>query len=148
MKSNVFKKLTAVVLVTVMLISFVPFSALAADIDYTIVSPYAAVNWSTTGQYKSNLHTHSTISDGGEDFSAMVERHYELGYDILGMTDHATVDRSWVKLNVNPAITYVMNIDTGGSNSKPLTQQRFEEITNGVGRDGRGMLREIGRAHV
>ncbi len=141
MKFIVFKKLTAVILTALMLISFVPFFASAAGTDYTIVNPYANVNWSTTGQYKANLHTHSTVSDGSEDFSAMVERHYALGYDILAMTDHGTVDKSWTNLNIHPLLTFAMNIDTLGSNSKPLTLQRFEEITAGVGRDGRGMLR-------
>ena len=142
MNSCVFKKMTAAALSGVMLISVAPFSAsAAADIDYTIVNPYENVNWSTTGQYKANLHTHSIVSDGGEDFNAMIERHYELGYDILAMTDHATVDRSWTKLNINPSITWAMNIDTGGSNPTPLTEARFAEITNGAGRNGRGMLR-------
>ena len=142
MKKSLFTKSWAVLLAGMLLLGVVPFSAgAAAEVDYTIVSTYADVNWSTWEQYKTNLHTHSTISDGGEDFSAMVERHYELGYDVLGMTDHATVDRGWTKLNANPFITFAMNIDTLGSNSKPLTEARFAEISNGVGRDGRGLLR-------
>lgn len=142
MKKNLFKKSLALVMAVALLSTFVPFSAGAAtEVDYTIVSPYAAVNWNTWDQYKTNMHTHSTISDGAEDFSAMVERHYELGYDILGMTDHGTVDRGWTKLNSNPFVTFAMNIDTFGSNSKPLTEERFAEISNGVGRDGRGLLR-------
>lgn len=118
MKKNLFKKSLALVMAVALLSTFVPFSAGAAtEVDYTIVSPYAAVNWNTWDQYKTNMHTHSTISDGAEDFSAMVERHYELGYDILGMTDHGTVDRGWTKLNSNPFVTFAMNIDTFGSNS-------------------------------
>lgn len=140
-KSVLLKKMTAFILTAVMMLSFVPFSANAADVDYTIVNPYASVNWNTTSQYKANLHTHSIVSDGGADFNAMIEKHYELGYDILAMTDHATVDRSWTKINTNPAITYVMNIDTGGSNPTPLTDARYAEISSGAGRDGRGMLR-------
>lgn len=137
------KKLIAIGLSSMMLVSVAPVSAFAKtdDIDYNIVSPYANVDWNTYGQYKANLHTHSIISDGGEDFSTMIERHYELGYDILAMTDHGTVDRSWTKLNINPLITFAMNIDTFGSKPTPLTEQRFAEISSGVGRDGRGMLR-------
>lgn len=125
-----------------MLLAVVPFSAgAAAQVDYTIVSPYANVNWSTWGQYKANLHTHSIVSDGRDDFNAMVEKHYELGYDILAMTDHATVDRGWTDLNINPFITFAMNIGSDGAKPTPLTEERFAEISTGVGRDGRGMLR-------
>jgi len=134
------KQAAALALSLVMLFSLATASA-AAGIDYTIVNPYAAVDWSTWGQYKANLHTHSTVSDGGEDFAAMVERHYELGYDILAMTDHATVDRSWTNLNTNPAITFVMNIDTFGANSQPLSEERFAQISSGADRGGRGLLR-------
>lgn len=134
------RKAAALALSLVMLFSLATV-AVAADIDYTIVNPYEAVDWGTWGQYKANLHTHSTVSDGREDFAAMVERHYELGYDILAMTDHATVDRSWTELNVNPFITFAMNIDTFGANSQPLSEERFAEISSGADRDGRGMLR-------
>ncbi|HOU10424.1 MAG TPA: hypothetical protein PL044_07570 [Clostridiales bacterium] len=134
------RKAAALALSFVMLFSLATVSA-AAGVDYTVVNPYKAVNWAKWGQYKANLHTHSTVSDGGEDFADMVERHYELGYDILGMTDHATVDRSWTNLNTNPAITFVMNIDTFGAKSRPLSEERFAEISNGAGRGGRGMLR-------
>ena len=42
--------------------STVGFAA-SADIDYTITSPYENVDWSWN-QYKADLHTHTTASDG------------------------------------------------------------------------------------
>ena len=98
------------------------------------------MDWRTTGQYKANLHTHTNVSDGS-DFTAMAEEHYELGYDVLAITDHATVDRSWTQLNANPWITFVMNADTLGTKLTPLTQERFAQISSGADRGGRGMLR-------
>ncbi len=136
------RKSMAVFMALLIAAAVLPFSAGAAGgVDYTIVSPYAAVNWDTYGQYKSNLHTHSIVSDGRDDFNAMIERHYELGYDILAMTDHATVDRSWTEINTNPFITFAMNIDTFGAKPTPLTQERYERISAGTDRGGRGMLR-------
>jgi len=98
------------------------------------------VDWRTTGQYKANLHTHTNVSDGS-DFTAMAEEHYELGYDVLAITDHATVDRGWTRLNVNPWITFAMNIGTFGIKPTPLTEERFAQISSGTDRGGRGMLR-------
>lgn len=140
MNKSYFKKSLSILLSAALLLLLVPFAASAAETGYTIVNPYAAVNWSTTGQYKANLHTHSNVSDGS-DFTAMVERHYELGYDILAMTDHATVDRSWTQLNVNSWITFAMNIGTFGADLTPLTEERFAQISSGTDRGGRGMLR-------
>lgn len=143
MKKNLFKRSLAMMMVVALLSSFIPFSAGAAtEVDYTIVSPYANVNWNTWDQYKANLHTHSTVSDGRENLATVVEEHYALGYDILSMTDHGTVDKSWTNLNIKPALNFVMNIKTFGSMDQPtLSEERFAEITNGVGRNGRGLLR-------
>lgn len=144
MKKFLLKKMIAVLLAMTMLGAAVPFTATAAPstgVDYTIVNPYEDVDWENWGQYKANLHTHSLVSDGKEHFADMVERHYELGYDILAMTDHGTVDRSWTDLNINPGLTFAMNIKTFGSNPIPLTPERFEQISSGADRGGRGMLR-------
>lgn len=142
MRKHVFKKLLAVMMTVALLTTFVPLTGGAAtEVDYTVVNPYADVNWNTWDQYKANLHTHSTVSDGRDDLCEMVEKHYELGYDILAMTDHGTTDRSWTEPNIVPGLNFVMNIETFGAKSKGLTPARFAEITNGVGRDGRGLLR-------
>lgn len=140
MKRSFLKKNLSAVLCAAVLLFAAPLAASASDSGYTVINPYAAVDWSTTGQFKANLHTHSNVSDGS-DFTAMVERHYELGYDILAMTDHATVDRGWTRLNVNPLITFVLNIRDPGSRPTPLTEERFAQISAGADRGGMGMLR-------
>ena len=141
-----YKKWTAFALALVMLVSLLPMASgasasTAAEVDYTIISPYAKVNWSTWKQYKANFHTHSIVSDGRADFNEMIERHYELGYDFLAMTDHGTVDRGWVVVNTNPFITFAMNIDTGGAKPTGLSLDRYTAIRMGIGRGGNGMLR-------
>lgn len=109
------------------------------DVDYTIINPYEDVDWATYQQYRAALHNHSNVSDGDNEFYQMVEKYYEVGYDILAMTDHGTVDRSWVDVNYVPAIrallTQSLSAPTG------LTQARYEEIASGAGRDGQIMLR-------
>ena len=93
-------------------------------IPYTpyIVSPYSAVDWENFGQYKAALHAHSTNSDGAFLFHEVIEDHYEKNFDILAVTDHDVVTSDWVTAR------------------NGLTRQRFNEITSGADRSGRGML--------
>ena len=114
----------------------------SAEAGITITDPYAGVDLGACGPYRGNLHTHSTLSDGSTNFSDMVERHYELGYDFLAMTDHGTVDRGWTKLNSARLFKAVMDlIESGDRTSAPLTEARWQEISTGSDRSGRGMLR-------
>ncbi|HRT82046.1 MAG TPA: hypothetical protein P5127_02695, partial [Oscillospiraceae bacterium] len=135
-------KALALVMALAMLLSVLPIGSFAAGrIDYTIINPYENVDWGNWGQYKANLHTHSTVSDGRETFATMVETHYELGYDILAMTDHGTIDKGWTNLNTNPGITFVMNIKRGTPDIQGLTTARYEQISTGADRGGRGLVR-------
>lgn len=121
----------------------VPFgmSAFAAqDIagtkSYTITNPYAAVNWSTWGHYKGNLHAHSTVSDGEDTFTAAIEEYYARGYDVLAMTDHGVVNRGW---NVKPTPVPLLSFNMILNKPVPLTNERYTRITTGSDRGGRGM---------
>lgn len=97
-------------------------SSLPLSDNYTITSPYAAVDWSSYEQYKTALHAHTTNSDGENTFSEMIEEHYKKDYDIVAITDHNVLTADW----------------TTAKNG--LTQARYDEIASGVGRGGRGML--------
>ena len=86
-----------------------------------IESPYSSVDWQSYGQYKTALHVHTTNSDGRSPFNRVVELYYEQDFDLLAITDHNQVTRDWISVR------------------NGLTQERFEEITRGEGRTGRGM---------
>ena len=110
----------------------------------TIEDPYRGVNWDTYVPHKTELHTHSTVSDGYDDFDVMVEAYYEKGYDVLAMSDHGAVDRSWTNLNIPPVMQFLQQIDKPSAffpASTGLTEQRYQEISTGADRGGRGMLR-------
>ena len=130
----------AALLAAVLLTACIGLGASAAETGFTITNPYAGVGWGTQAPYRGNLHTHSTLSDGSANFSDMVERHYELGYDFLAMTDHGTVDRGWMKLNSAWLIQTVQNFGKN-TESTPLTEARWQAISTGSDRGGRGMLR-------
>lgn len=70
--------------------------------DFLITNPYESVVWDTWGQYKGNFHTHSKASDGKESLATMVEKYYELGYDILAMADHSTLSLRWDEQPIGP----------------------------------------------
>lgn len=84
------KKAFCAVLCAALLLAMAPLSMASGDVDYKIKNPYAGVDFSTYKPYKADLHSHTTFSDGSNPLPDMVERHYELGFDILAITDHGT----------------------------------------------------------
>ena len=111
------------------------------EYNYEMTNPYADVDWETYGQYKANLHAHSTASDGSHTLAAMIEAYYAQGYDILGMADHGTRSNIWTTRPSNNG--GLLDGLTSGKNTTVLTQARYNEIMAGVGRDGRGMTQVI-----
>lgn len=107
---------------------------LGERIKYTIINPYETVDWDTWGVYKANLHTHSTISDAEVPLEDMVQAYYDLGYDILAMTDHGVIGKGWnTPVQPNGIFNYYRPI-------KPISEERYKELTTGADRGGRGML--------
>ena len=119
------KRLLAILLTASMLLSGMVMTASAAELpkNYYIDNPYADVDWTSYGQYKADLHAHSTNSDGGNLTSAMVEDHYSKSYDILAMTDHNYLTPTWDAV-------------VKGS----MTTARLNEVQSGVGRNDRGLI--------
>ena len=60
-----------------------------------VTNPYAQIDWENHGQYKANLHTHTTHSDGRMSPQVVVDKYHQLGYNILAITDHDKVTFPW-----------------------------------------------------
>lgn len=60
-----------------------------------IQNPYEGVDWQSFNQYKANLHTHTTRSDGRMSPQDVVDSYQKLGYKILALTDHNEVTFPW-----------------------------------------------------
>jgi len=72
--------------------------------EWEIKNPYESVDWQSHKQYKANLHTHTTRSDGGHSPQDVVDRYHELGYKILAITDHNEVTYPWGSFsNLSPS---------------------------------------------
>ena len=124
---------------TVKTFSTAPGEALNLNLEkiiYTIINPYANVNWSSNGQYKANFHAHSTNSDGANTTAQMVEDHYTKGFDILAMTDHDVLTRNYA--NVARSDNAYNNNTSDGIGL--VTSARVAEIAAGTDRGGRGMI--------
>jgi hypothetical protein len=67
----------------------------AEGISYKIFNPYSRVNWNKVNQIKSNLHAHTTNSDGRDTIQEVLDKHAELGYGALAITDHDHLTFPW-----------------------------------------------------
>ena len=140
MKIRLMKKTLAILLTTALLMPFGAGAAAVEDIlgdkSYTITNPYASVDWNTWGHYKANLHAHSLASDGEDDFADVIEAYYARDYDILAMADHGVVNRGW---NIKPQPVPILSWQAYYKRITYLTDERYQEITTGADRGGRGM---------
>lgn len=136
-----FKKSVSVILSLVLISSFVVPAFAATDTDYIIGNAYESVDWDSWNAYKTQLHCHTTASDGASNIDATVEAYYAAGYDILALTDHMTLGVQWdQKPEVVSLMRLIKSDRTGFAELTPLTPERRLQIMSGVGRNGRGML--------
>ena len=117
-----FKKLTAIILSALILTAVVPFAfADSNDVDYTVNSPYENVDFSSVNQYKADLHCHTTFSDGSNPLPDMVERHYELGFDIIAISDHGTNSYGYTTQTHNVPMMVFSTVKNGDLNDDVLS---------------------------
>ncbi len=136
-----FKKSVSVILSLVLISSFVVPAFAATDTDYIIGNAYESVDWDSWNAYKTQLHCHTTASDGASNIDETVEAYYAAGYDILALTDHMTLGVPWdQKPEVVSLMRLIKSDRTGFAELTPLTPERRLQIMSGIGRNGRGML--------
>ena len=108
-------------------------SAAEKKIDYTVINPYASVQWKKSETYKACLHCHTVASDGKVDLPEWLGLYYDQGYDILAITDHGVINNGW---NQDRRTNGIFN---GFKKVTKLTDEEYERITTGSDRGGRGM---------
>lgn len=120
-----FKKAIAFALSIIMILSIAPCAFAAEDIDYTIDNPYSGVDFESWGQYKYDPHSHTTFSDGGNTLPEMVERHYELGFDIIAITDHGTASYGYTEQDHTPIMKLFSLVKNGFITSVTLDESGY-----------------------
>ena len=130
------KKLTALFLAVVMILPVAGVSASAdstAEKNYIIDDPYTRVDWDEWQAYKTQLHCHTTASDGFLTIDEFVREHYDLDFDIVALTDHGTLNRGW---NVEPEVVPIMRAikkeRTKNAPVIPLTDEEYNAYINGT----------------
>lgn len=136
MKSNI-KKVIALALCISVLFSLTSMVYAADDIkgqyDYTITSPYDTVDWDNYKQYKASLHSHTDASDADQSIADSVKKHYDLGYQILAISDHAVLGKRWDEVpQTVPIYRFFKFSRTGMRDPIVLTSEEREAIINGT----------------
>lgn len=130
---SVSKKMLAVLLAFLMLgVLIVPASAEPAEKNYIIDNPYEEIDWDAWGSYKTQLHSHTNASDGFLTIHEYVQKHYDMNYDIVAVTDHGTINKGW---NVAPELVPILRLikyeRTQMQPINPLTDEEYEAYTSG-----------------
>ncbi len=125
------KKLIAIICAVSMLAGILSTVGFAADTgrDYTIINPYEDVDWSWK-QYKADLHSHTTASDGDDSLKKMIETNYGYGFDIYAVTDHGITSSSWTEAKTIPALKVFVSM------KKPDAEIRVLDAEGGLTYEG------------
>lgn len=132
------KKLTAVLLAILMVLPVAGISASAEETtakekNFEIVDPYADVEWGKWQAYKTQLHCHTTASDGFLTIEEFCRKHYDLNFDIVALTDHGTLNRGW---NVAPETVPIMRLikkeRTKMADIVPISNEDYQAYLNGT----------------
>ncbi len=117
------RKIIALICVVALFASVLSTVGYAAnDIDYTIINPYANVDWSWE-QYKADLHSHTTASDGSSTLKEMIETNYDYGFDIYSVTDHGINNYSWTDQQIIPELKFFLDFRKPGTELVSLDPQ-------------------------
>lgn len=117
-------------------------AGLAAAQNTLVVNPYEGVDWDAFVQYKANLHTHTTESDGRMDPSQVIDEYHQRGYDILALTDHNRNTWPWTDFGRDPAELGMLAISGNELSRHHHTGSLFCELETDEG-DHEAALREV-----
>ena len=136
MKKKNIKKILSVLMSVLMLLCVVQpiaFAVEASRVNYMIDNPYDEIDWDTWGDYKTQLHCHTTASDGFLTIDEFVRMHYAANFDIVALTDHGTINQGW---NVVPETVPLMRLikkeRTKMADIIPIAQDEYEAYLDGT----------------
>ncbi|MBP9988695.1 MAG: PHP domain-containing protein [Ruminococcus sp.] len=130
------KKILSLIMTVVMLFTVlsVPGFAVRKDVDFTIENPYKNIDWDSWKGYKTQLHCHTTASDGYQTIKEAITDYYALDYDVVAITDHGTMNKGWnIEPDTIPIVRAIKKERTGGARNPiiPLTADEYIGFTSG-----------------
>ena len=141
-------RIISLFLALIMLMPCISASAQKED-NYKINNPYASVDFENWKAYKAQLHCHTNASDGYLTVKELVQASYDLGYDVLAITDHGTNNRGWNKQpQLVPIIRLIKYERTQLAPIEPLSDTEYEMYLNGTAKTTNGTVRENGMLDV
>lgn len=103
------------------------------EYTYNISSPYDGIDWDNINQYKADLHSHTDASDADQTIEENVKSHYDLGYQILAISDHAVVGVPWDEVpQTVPIYRFFKFSRTEMRDPVVLSSEEREQIINGT----------------
>ena len=108
-----------------------------------LYNPYGSVNWSTYKQYKAQLHSHSSQSDGNKSPEGVIDAYNSANFKVLCITDHDGPTGvyspgptwPWTRWGRDPSAVGMVAIE-----GNELTQQGKHHITSLYGSVGSSSL--------
>lgn len=93
---NIKRLITCFLISFLLVINICGIQSIAIPKDnYKIENPYSQINWQEVNQIKANLHAHTNKSDGKDSIQDVINKHAELGYGALAITDHNRLTFPW-----------------------------------------------------
>lgn len=130
------KKALAVFLASLMIGAVCPTAIAAtetAEKNYIIDNPYEGIDWDSWGNYKTQLHCHTTASDGFLTIDEFCKMHYACDFDIVALTDHGTLNLGWNKKpEVVPLMRLIKKERTKMAEIIPIPEDEYQGYLNGT----------------
>ncbi len=132
------KKILSLILAGTMIFGASPvFASEAAPAEtqknYIIDSPYEDINWDEWEDYKTQLHCHTTASDGFLTIDEFCKMHYALDFEIVALTDHGTLNKGWnVEPETVPIMRFIKKERTKMADIIPIPEEEYQSYLNGT----------------
>ncbi len=153
------KKILSIILSAALLVPLASLSGYSYyKNEYIISNPYENIDWDSWKGYKTQLHCHTTASDGYQTVKEALKDYYSLNYDAVAITDHGTINHGWdEEPDLIPIVRAIKKERTGGAKNPviPLTESEYAGYLSGSAKsesfsfesDGKTVSTGITRTH-
>ena len=111
----------------------IPITSDKPQKNYIIESPYEGIDWDAWDDYKTQLHCHTTASDGFLTVDEFCRMHYALNFEIVALTDHGTINKGWnVEPETVPLMRFIKKERTKMADIIPIPEDEYQGYINGT----------------